>query len=303
MKTTVYSCPKCKGTLTIVGRCARCAEGHSYDLSREGYLNLLVGKSGGTHGDNREMLLARQTFLSYGYYRPMADTVSRFLMKYAQTTSSTASSGNGEGACVSSDMSTSSGVVRLLDIGCGEGYYTEIFARALDGIHSPFELYGFDISRDAVKLACRKAVKGIEMNFAVASAYHLPYRDGSFSLVSNLFSPLASDEIARVLCDGGYFVMVIPEREHLFGLKRAIYDTPYKNEVAPFDLTHFALVEDVRLTYPITLEGEEISALFAMTPYAYRTSAIGRERIAKLETLSTDIDFHILVYKKTLKCK
>ena len=37
---------------------------------------------------------------------------------------------------------------------------------------------------------------------------------------------------------------------------------------------------------------------FGMTPYAYRTSSIGRERIHALDTLTTELDFHILVYKK-----
>lgn len=272
---TVYSCPKCKGALHRQDRSYRCENGHNFDISKEGYVNLLMGKGSGTHGDNREMLVARQTFLSYGYYRRMADTVSRYLREFGVI----------DGEC------------RLLDIGCGEGYYTEIFRDALQDVGG--EVCAFDISREAVKLAAKRFGKGEEnVSLSVASAYHLPYLDGVFTVATNLFSPLAPEEIARVLCDGGHFVMVIPEKEHLFGLKSAIYDTPYKNEVLPFDLAGFALVHDERLRYTVTLNHDETVALFGMTPYAYRTSSIGRERIYSLETLTTDVDFHILVYKK-----
>ncbi|MBR2611534.1 MAG: methyltransferase domain-containing protein [Clostridia bacterium] len=272
---TVYACPKCKGALYRQDRCYRCENGHSFDLSKEGYVNLLMGKGSGTHGDNREMLLARQAFLSYGYYRRMADTVSGFLRKFGVL--------NGE--------------CRLLDIGCGEGYYTRIFRDALQEMGA--EVYAFDISREAVKLAAKRSGKGEEqVSLSVASAYHMPYLDSSFTIATNLFSPLAPEEVARVLRDGGHFVMVIPEKEHLFGLKSAIYDTPYKNEVMPFDLVGFALVHDERLRYTVTLNHDETIVLFGMTPYAYRTSSVGRERIHSLDTLTTDIDFHILVYKK-----
>ena len=275
MQKNTYACPKCKGALFLFDKCCKCVGGHSFDIAKEGYVNLLMGKGSGTHGDNREMLLARNEFLSYGFYRPMADTVSRFLVEYGAV----------NGAC------------RLLDIGCGEGYYTKLFADALSAIDG--EVYAFDISRDAVRLAARHIADGRERaSFAVASAYHLPYLDGSFTVATNLFSPLAPEEIARVLCEGGHFVMVIPEENHLFGLKRAIYDTPYKNEVMPFDLAGFSLVKEERLTYTAVLDKKQTLSLFAMTPYAYRTSDVGRERVHALSSLETEIDFHILVYKK-----
>ena len=279
MKKTLYSCPSCGAPLFAQERALKCESGHSFDLAKEGYVNLLLGKGGGTHGDNREMLLARKTFLSYGYYQPMAQRVAQLLCKYAQSDA------------------------RLLDIGCGEGYYTEIFADALASEQGACEIYAMDISREAVRLGAKRpklCPKGEHprASLAVASAYRLPYLDGAFSLVTNLFSPLDGGEIRRVLADGGIFVMVIPEKEHLYGLKAAIYDTPYKNEVAPFELEGFALVENERMRYEITMHDEQIGALFGMTPYAYRTSALGRQRIAALNTLRTDVDFHILVYKR-----
>ena len=279
MKNTVYYCPSCGAPLMVHERSLKCSKGHSFDFAKEGYVNLLLGKGGGTHGDNREMLMARKSFLSYGYYRPMANRVAELLCKYAPST------------------------VRLLDIGCGEGYYTEIFADALREKRESREIYAMDISRDAVRLGAKRPSlrpngEMSRVHLAVASAYRLPYQDGAFSLVTNLFSPLDVGEICRVMREDGVLVMVIPERDHLYGLKSAIYDTPYKNEVAPFELDGLVLIEDERLHYEITLRDKEIADLFAMTPYAYRTSALGRQRIAELKELTTDVDFHILVYKK-----
>ena len=93
--------------------------------------------------------------------------------------------------------------------------------------------------------------------------------------------------------------MAIPAEEHLFGLKSAIYDTPYKNEVADTKLEGFSLVSREELKYPLNLDTDaDIRALFMMTPYAYRTSAVGRERVLSLKSIKTDAHFLILTYRK-----
>lgn len=93
--------------------------------------------------------------------------------------------------------------------------------------------------------------------------------------------------------------MAIPAENHLFGLKAAIYDTPYKNEVADTALDGFSLISEEEIKYTINLNTEsDIRALFMMTPYAYRTNAIGRERVLSLKELRCDAHFLILTYRK-----
>ena len=93
--------------------------------------------------------------------------------------------------------------------------------------------------------------------------------------------------------------MVIPAEEHLFGLKSAIYDTPYKNEVSDTALKGFSLVSSEELKYELKLDTEaDIRALFMMTPYAYRTNEKGRERVLSLKNLKTLAHFVILTYRK-----
>lgn len=267
-----FSCPKCLGKLTPDERGnAVCEMGHCYDKSKYGYYNLLLGK-GGVHGDSAEMVLARREFLSGGRYQPLADRVAELVTEYARP-----------GGAV-------------LDCGCGEGYYTRAIASALDKNGISADVCGFDISRDAVRCA-KRALPTLEA--AVASAYHIPSRDGEFSLALNMFSPNAKEEIARVLEPYGIYIMVIPDVEHLYELKARIYDTPYKNQVDDSELQGFELLYTERLGYIMQLnDKKEIRALFGMTPYAYRTNAAGIGRVMELDSLDVTASFIIFVYRK-----
>ena len=265
-----FLCPKCRQRLREVNNSAVCENGHSYDKSRYGYYNLLLG--GGAHGDNREMVECRRRFLAFGHYKPLADAVCRLVLEYT-----------GRSAAV-------------LDTGCGEGYYTDFIERALRERDGDSDVTAFDISKDAVAFTARKN-KNIKT--AVFGSYHMPLPDGEFDVALNMFSPNADGEIRRVLAVGGIYVMVIPAREHLFSLKAAVYDTPYKNEVQDTALPGFSLLLGRSISYKMELNSpEEISSLFGMTPYAYRTGSEGRARVEALRTLSVEADFLALVYKK-----
>lgn len=268
----LFVCPKCKRKLNISkdGR-AVCEAGHSYDRARGGYYNLLLSH-GGIHGDNKEMVAARREFLGEGYYRPLAEAISDILCK-----------------------NTEKNPV-VLDAGCGEAYYTDIFERALRLRDGESRVYAYDISKDAVRCAVKK---NKNIGFAVAGSYHMPVPDASVCALVNIFSPLALPETHRVLSEGGIFVMAIPDEEHLFELKAAIYDTPYKNAVEDTALEGFRLVSDTPLSYKMELDSQEkIRSLFMMTPYAYRTSRANAERVFALSSLSVTAAFRILVYRK-----
>lgn len=267
----LFICPKCKEKLNIEEGRAVCSNNHSYDRSRYGYYNLLLGQSGGTHGDNREMVEARRRFLARGFYSKLAERISELMLEY-----------------------TPQGGL-LLDAGCGEGYYTDILERALFLRDSDTQVYAFDISKDAVRAVLKKNPR---ITAAVAGSYHMPVSDGSVDTLINTFSPLAPEETLRVLRRGGVFIMAIPAEEHLFDLKAKIYDTPYKNTVADTALPGLDLVRDSSLSYVMQLSGDEISDLFQMTPYAYRTPKESRQRVYSLTSLECRADFRIFVYRK-----
>ena len=268
-----FNCPKCQGKLNIYDSKCSCDAGHSFDKSRGGYYNLLLGNAGGVHGDNKEMVLSRRAFLGAGFYEPLVKRLSALVTDYTPC-----------GAA-------------LLDAGAGEGYYTDYIERALMLKYGKSDVSAFDISKDAVRELCKKNPR---ISAVVAGSYHMPVPDGEFDTVVNTFSPLALSETARVLKQNGIFIMAIPGENHLFDLKQVIYDTPYKNTVADTAIDGFELVVDEKLTYSIYLgNAEAVKNLFMMTPYAYRTSAEGRARVEALDSLKCTADFRIFVYRRT----
>lgn len=307
MKTD-FVCPKCRGELVSDLGVKRCASGHSYDRARAGYYNLLLG-SGGDHGDNKMMVEARRAFLTDGYYSPLADRISALVTDCALAAASRAKSTAlaTEAATQPDDPTTptdeeSRGVYvpTVLDCGCGEGYYTSRVCSALDGALGTdgYSMLAFDISRDAAKLAA-KACKTASV--AVASCYSIPVADGVIDVATNIFSPLAPVEIRRVLTDGGLYIVAYPGEDHLFDLKAAIYDTPYKNQPESNAPDGFTLRSRERIRYEIDLNSnEKIKALFSMTPYVYRTGKKERDRLDNLAKLHTRVEFFIDVYEKQI---
>ena len=267
-----FNCPKCQGKLNILDTRCVCENGHSYDKARGGYYNLLLGSGGGVHGDNKEMILARRAFLSGGFYEPLASRLASHVLNFTSPGAS------------------------ILDAGAGEGYYTDYIERAIMKRDSESDVCAFDISKDAVREICKKNPR---ISSVVAGSYHMPVPDGEFDTVVNTFSPLALSETARVLKPGGIFIMAIPGENHLFDLKKVVYDTPYKNTVEDSGLSGFELIVDEPLTYKINLDtADALKNLFMMTPYAYRTSKEGRARVEALTSLECTVDFRIFVYRR-----
>ena len=316
-----FVCPKCRGALVpLDGGVKKCAAGHSYDRARAGYYNLLLGSSGGDHGDNKMMVEARRAFLAGGYYSPLAERVAALVAEHALTTVEQGKPATQPDQTISSDKSsapsnksttpsegrlTPSGAVgreayipTVLDCGCGEGYYTARVCSVLDGALGAdgYSMLTFDISRDAAKLAARAARSA---SVAVASCYSIPVADGSVDIAMNVFSPLAPDEIHRALHQSGVYIVAYPGEDHLYDLKAAIYDNPYKNQPQGRAPDGFSLKSRERVAYEIDLgTNAEITALFSMTPYAYRTGKKERERLEKIEKLRTRVEFFIDIYEK-----
>ncbi len=265
----VYKCPICSQPLKCEEKRLVCDNGHSFDSAHSGYINLLVG--GGNHGDDAVMMSARERFLSLGYYEKLAELVFDKLCRYA---------------CGS----------RILDAGCGEGYYTAHFLNVADS-----DVYGIDISKLGAKKSASgvKAATGERNKICVGSVYKMPYCGKSFDCIVNIFSPVACEEYLRVLKDSGYAVIAYPKSEHLYEMKEILYDEPYKKTESVMKLDGFDIVERDELKYKFTLENNEaIMNLFAMTPYYYTSSKQGTKRLAETDSLSLTASFGVDVYRK-----
>ncbi len=269
---SLFICPVCKEKLTEFEKVYKCESGHCFDKSRFGYVNLLQSQksSAKRHGDDRMMVRARRDFLDSGAYGFLRDAICRVCAEYMPQSAS------------------------VLDAGCGEGYYSEGVKNFCDD-KKP-DVYGVDISKDALEFLGKRKCR---VHSAVASVFDLPFADGSFDMVFNIFSPEADAEYGRVLKKGGFLIRVIPCENHLFGLKAAIYDKPYYNEMPSVDIADFRCITTKQLSERIQLtDNETIQNLFKMTPYYYKTGVDDQNKISSLDYLETEAEFEIRVYRK-----
>ena len=265
----VLRCPVCGADMVQEGRSLFCggARRHCFDIAKEGYVNLASAKASGG-GDDAALIRARTEFLGAGHYAPFADRVCALLERYAK-----------------------GGVV--IDAGCGEGYYTCCMAKR------GFWALGVDLSKNGVrhgaKLAAREQGNTL---FTVGSVFDLPVADASADAVVSLFAPVAETEFLRVLKPGGVLLMAGAGPDHLFALKRALYDTPYRNEARADVPAHMEKLVEERLDFDMALDAASLRALFAMTPYFYRTSAQGIARLEALERLDVGAQMDLALYRK-----
>ena len=262
-------CPICGEKLNIEGRQYRCPAGHSFDLARQGYVNLLTvqQKHSLAPGDTREQVLSRRAFLEEGHYAPIA----RALMENARELG------------ISGD---------ILDVGCGEGYYCVQLAEALGAT-----LTGLDISKEAVRCAAAK-YKG--PTWLCATAAHIPVESESADLITSLFAITMPEEFKRILKPGGYYFQVLAAQDHLLGLKSIIYDQlKLKEKDSVPALPGFELVKSVPIRFAFTVEGEQVRNLFSMTPHVFRIGKSGAERLRSTDRLSDTASCLLNVYRRS----
>ena len=249
-------CPICGSKLNTAGKSMVCPGNHCFDIARQGYVNLLtVQQKHSAHpGDTGAQVLSRRAFLEGGYYAPIADTLIETARQLG----------------VSGEM---------LDVGCGEGYYSARLAAALG-----LKLTGMDISREAVRCA---AGKYKDARWLCATAAHIPVESHCCGLVTSLFALTVPEEFRRVLRQEGYFFQVLAGEDHLLGLKSIIYDRLIekpKNTVP--DLPGFALVSSVPIRFSFTVEGGQVENLLSMTPHVFRIGKDGARRLHETKTLT-----------------
>ena len=260
-------CPICGGTLQQIEKTCRCTEGHCFDIARQGYVNLLPvqQKHSLNPGDTREQVLSRRSFLEAGFYQPIADTL-----------------------CAAAVELGISGPI--LDVGCGEGYYSSLVAQALNA-----PLTGLDISKEAVRCA---AAKYKNAQWICGSAARLPVQTDSVGLLTSLFALTVPEEFRRVLRQDGYYFQVLAQEDHLLGLKSIIYPTlTHKGKNTAPLLEGFHLEKQIPIRFSFTVEGCQVQNLLSMTPHVYRISKEGAQRLAQTETLTDTASAVLNIYR------
>jgi 23S rRNA (guanine745-N1)-methyltransferase len=190
--TTLLACPVCGQPLQAGPGTLSCPSSHSFDIARSGYVNLLPSrkKLSPTVGDSREMLAARERFLRKGHFAPLEDTIAEL-------------------ATEAIDHGAAAGAVA--EVGAGTGHYIGDLPERLGAPGMSY--FGFDISKEAVKLAARLHP---EITFALADVNRqIPLVTGSAVLLLDVFAPRNAAEFRRVLSPGGLLIVVLPAPDHL----------------------------------------------------------------------------------------
>ncbi len=269
----ILRCPICMEQFTRESNSLKCVKGHSFDIASSGYINLLKpGKMNNAKaGDSKEMIRARSNFFLSGAYLPIRDKICDIVGLFPNNA--------------------------IADAGCGEGYYTEEIAKRYPNSF----IIGFDMSKHGCEHGAKSAKRNGIVNalYSVSSIFELPIENESMDIVINMFAPVANEEFLRVLKPQGRLIVVSSGIEHLNGLKGILYENSYKNEEKFLSYDGFVLERVENLKYDAKIEGTDtIYNLFTMTPYFHRTSLHDKEKLLKIDTLTTTIEANFAIYKK-----
>ncbi|WP_215900543.1 putative RNA methyltransferase [Acinetobacter defluvii] len=264
----VLMCPVCREALNLTERTWHCNNNHSYDVAKQGYVNLHVvqHKHSKNPGDTPESVQARRAFLSGGFYAPLQQAVVNKIRDLR--------------------------IENLLDIGCGEGYYTDAMQQEV------MQCVGVDIAKNAVQVAA-KINKNV--TWVVGTGATLPVMDQSIDLCTSLFSPIPQEEILRVLKSEGYLMVVTPAPNHLYAMREALFDEVNAHDPHKFVeqlQKYFTLLEQPIVESTFELEQAQLKNLIAMTPYAYKAKAEKRQALEQLEKINLTASFQVYLFQK-----
>ena len=261
-------CPICGNTLTRQDRRYVCEKNHSFDIARQGHVNLLPvqNKRSLNPGDTAQQVISRREFLDGGFYAPIRDALCNLAKDHG---------------CRGP----------ILDVGCGEGYYSAELARILNA-----DLLGLDISKEAVRYAAGRYKNAA---WICASAARLPVKDESVGLLTSLFAITIAEEFHRVLGADGAYIQVLAAEDHLLGLKNIIYpELHHKEKFTTPELPGFRLAESRNLQFTFTVEGRQVQHLLSMTPHVYRIGKEGADRLRRTESLTDTASVVLNLYCK-----
>ena len=265
---SAFACPICQENLALVEISLKCKNRHSFDLAKFGYVNLAPQIKQSANYD-KENFQNRQQILEAGFYQAILEGVSDLLA--ANPSAKT-----------------------VLDIGCGEGFYS----RKLQESHSDKTFYAFDISKDSVQIAA-KSEPNWAVNWFVGDLARLPIKDGSMDILLDIFSPANYGEFRRVLSKDGILIKVIPTENHLKEIRQKVQDQLIKKDYSNQDIKnhfqeHFTILSSktASLTKPIT--AEQLQALLSMTPLLFH---VDQSKIDWSQLTEITIEAEILVGK------
>jgi 23S rRNA (guanine745-N1)-methyltransferase len=223
-----------------------CPQGHSFDIARSGYINLLQPQDRRSRqpGDTMAAVAARRRLHDRNVTEPLVRGIADF---------SCANSGD-----------------KVLDAGCGDGYILSALAREIG-----FAAHGVDISVPAVQAAARH-YPGCEWVVANADRF-IPYEQRSFSLVLSITARMNSAEFRRVLRDDGRLLVAVPAPDDLIELRGSGRDRV--DRTVDLFASDFRLVDRRRIVTTADLDAGGVQDVLVSIYRPLRRSPAGAMRL------------------------
>lgn len=265
---SAFACPICQENLTLIETSLKCNNRHSFDLAKFGYVNLAPQIKQSANYD-KENFQNRQEILEAGFYQAILETISDLLARLETAKT-------------------------ILDIGCGEGFYS----RKLQESHSDKTFYAFDISKDSVQIAA-KSEPNWAVNWFVGDLARLPIKDASMDILLDIFSPANYSEFRRVLSKDGILIKVIPTENHLKEIRQMVQDQLTKKDYSNQDIKehfqeHFSIQSSQIASLTKHITAEQRQALLAMTPLLFH---VDHTKIDWSQLTEITIEAEILIGK------
>jgi 23S rRNA (guanine745-N1)-methyltransferase len=315
---TYLICPVCRADVDLAGGALRCAQGHAFDVAKQGYVSLLVGSRAPGTADSPEMVAARAAFLDAGHYAPLANALAETVRGRLcpengpeKHETSTESSDAAEprayrGAGVQAGDRGAKGRIApvIVDAGAGTGHY---LAAVLNAVNNGIGM-AFDVSKHAVRRAARAHPR---LGAFVADVWRpLPIRHGVADVVIDVFAPRNGPEFRRILRPGGAAIVATPSAAHLSPLVEELgllsVDEEKDRRVAR-SMEGFAQTGRHTIEFDMELGQDEITQVVGMGPSAWHTDPadlttrisgyIGRNAIKGRKTVTVSAAFHLSIFE------
>lgn len=271
-------CPICNFELVVVEKSLACKNRHTFDISRDGYVNLLISrkKMPTTVGDSADMLRARRAFLENHHFKPLVDQLLD----------------------MAADILSTAPTAVVLDAGCGEGYYLEQTAAHFSGRDDCY--FGMDIAKKGIQMAAKR--KGYGRYLVADINKKIPFADASLHLILNIFAPRNIKEFTRLLHPDGNILTVIPNQSHLASVRKQlnlINIQPDKEKDIIEKMAYgFSVKQKETVQYHLRLDNQSLSNLILMTPNARHLSDQTWQAIKKQTSFETEACFEIFQFEK-----
>ena len=271
----MFICPICHTKMIFSNKnSVVCEKRHCFDLSKQGYINFVPNQQQTKY--TKDLFESRRYIFEEGFYKPLEDSVRKIIEQYNDT----------------------SKPLKLLDVGCGEGYYARGLSEGIENL----DVYAMDNAKDAIILGAKKEQK---IKWFIGDLSNIPLKCESMDLLINIFTPSNYNEFTRVLKCDGYLIKVVPEANYLKELRECaanqLTNQKYSNEsVVDYFANHMKCEEIKNLTYKMPVTKENIDNFLKMTPMMFN---VDKKRLFTNDISHITLDFTIIVGKnRSIKC-